>query len=189
MIRDLIEQSRTCRRFQQAEPIEAKLLEDFIDLARLSPCGANLQPLKYKISNKPGLNAKIFKHLAWAGYLTDWEGPQEGERPPAYIIILADTTIKKIVGCDHGIAAQSIMLGACEKGLRGCILGSINRKGLAEDVGLPSTMEVLLVIALGKPAEKVVLEEVGSDGNIEYWRDLEGIHHVPKRKLKDIILK
>ena len=95
MLRDLIVKNRSCRRFLESERIEPEVLKDLIDLARLSPSGSNLQPLKYIISNEPTMNAKIFPHLGWAGYLTDWEGPVEGERPAAYIIILGDTSIKK----------------------------------------------------------------------------------------------
>lgn len=189
MIKNLVKKNRSYRRFQEGETIDRKILEELVDLARLVPNAANMQPLKYFISNTPKTNDKIFPHLSWAGYLTDWEGPEEGERPPAYIIILGDTDIKKVFGCDHGIAAQTILLGAVEKDLSGCIIGSINRKGLQKDLKIKTTLEVLLVIALGKANEKIVLESVQLDGSIEYWRDENDIHHVPKRKLKDIIVK
>jgi nitroreductase len=159
-----------------------------VDLARLSASGANLQPLKYILSCDPEKNDLVFPHLSWAGYLEDWDAPPEGERPSAYIIILGDKSIKPSFGCDHGIAAQSILLGATEMGLGGCIIGSIQREKLRKALGFPYDYEVLLVIALGKPKERVVLEEVGPEGSIKYWRDEEGTHHVPKRALNDIIL-
>ncbi len=189
MLKDLIIKSRSCRRFIENERIDLKFLKQLIDLARISPSGANLQPLKYIVSNKPSTNKKIFPNLAWAGYLTDWEGPQQGERPSAYIIVLGDTSIKRVIECDHGIAAQTILLGACEQGVAGCIIGSINRKNLHRDLKISSSYEILLILALGRSNEKVKLETVGSDRNIKYWRDENGVHHVPKRKLKDIILK
>ncbi len=147
-----------------------------------------MQPLKYVLSCEPQKNALIFPHLAWAGYLKDWPGPCEGERPSAYIIILGDTRISKSFGCDHGIAAQSILLGATERGLGGCIIGTVQREQLHKALDIPSAYQILLVLALGKPKEKVVLESVGPDGNIKYWRDSKGVHHVPKRALDDIIL-
>jgi nitroreductase len=188
MIRDLVQTNRSFRRFYQDVKIEIETLREIVDLARLSASAANLQPLKYIISNIPEKNAAIFKHLAWAGYLKDWPGPDEGERPSAYIIVLADTRIAKSAGCDHGIACQSILLGAVEKGLGGCIIGSVNRKDLREDLVIPDYLEILLVVALGRPRETVAIEEVGTDGNIRYWRDKEGVHHVPKRKLDHIII-
>jgi nitroreductase len=124
----------------------------------------------------------------WAGYLTDWSGPAEGEKPSAYMVILGDKNIAESFSCDHGIAAQSIMLGAVEKGLGGCIIASINKKELTRVLNIPSHYEILLVLALGKPSETVVIENVESDGDIKYWRDSDDIHHVPKRLLDDLII-
>ena len=188
MIRDLIEKTRSYRRFYQDHTIELETLKELVDLARLSAAAGNLQPLKYMLSNEPQSNAKILQHLGWAGYLRDWPGPSEGEQPAAYIIVLGDTHICKSFGCDHGIACQNILLGAGEKGLGGCMIGSVNREKLREDLNIPEHFEILLVVALGKPKETVVLETVGPDGDIKYWRDSEEVHHVPKRKLEDIIV-
>lgn len=188
MLKDLITKNRSYRRFYQEVKIDHSILEELIDLARLSPSGANLQPLKYIISNKPEKNEMIFQDLKWAGYLKDWDGPKEGEKPSAYIIILGDNDISKNFMCNHGIASQSILLGATEKGLGGCILGGINRDDLKNKLNIPDNYEILLVIALGKPKETVVLEELKDNGSIKYWRDENNVHHVPKRKLEDIIL-
>ena len=188
MIRDLVMKNRTYRRFFQEVAIERQTLRGLVDLARLSAAAANMQPLKYILSCEPQKNALIFPHLAWAGYLKDWPGPCEGERPSAYIIILGDTQITQSFGCDHGIAAQSILLGATERGLGGCIIGTVQRQKLRKALDIPSGYQILLVLALGKPRETVVIETVGSAGDIKYWRDSEGLHHVPKRALDDIIL-
>lgn len=187
-IRELVLKNRSYRRFYQNEKIERTLLEELVDLARLSSSGANLQPLKYVLSNEPDKNEIIFRHLKWAAYLKDWNGPEEGEKPSAYIIVLGDKEISGNFFWDHGIACQSILLGACEKGLGGCMFGSVDKKGLAEKLDIPERYEILVVIALGKPKEKVVLEDLNETGDIKYWRDENGVHHVPKRKLKDIIL-
>ncbi|UCF01129.1 MAG: nitroreductase family protein [Deltaproteobacteria bacterium] len=188
MLRDLIEKTRSYRRFHQDHTIELETLRELVDLARLSAAAGNLQPLKYMLSNEPERNDTIFQNLAWAGYLKDWSGPGEGEQPSAYIIVLGDARICKSFGCDHGIACQNIMLGAVEKGLGGCMIGSVNRERLRKNLNIPDHFEILLVVALGKPKETVVLETVGPDGDIKYWRDSEGMHHVPKRSLEDIIV-
>jgi len=188
MIRDLILKNRSYRRFDQKVAVGIETLRELVDLARLSASGGNLQPLKYILSCDPQRNALIFSHLAWAGYLEDWPGPSEGERPSAYIIMLGDTEISRSFGYDAGIAAQSILLGATEKGLGGCIIGSIDREGLRKALEIPPRYEILLVLALGKPRERVVIETVGPDGDIRYWRDREGVHHVPKRPLDEIII-
>jgi nitroreductase len=189
VIEDLIRKNRSYRRFHQDVSVSMETLRDLVNLARLSASGANLQPLKYVISSNPKTNAKIFPHTRWAGYLKDWDGPDEGERPAAYVIILGDKEIRSSFGCDHGIAAQSIMLGASERGLGGCILGALDRTALREALDIPERYEILLALALGEPKETVVLEEIGPDGDIKYYRDENGVHHVPKRSLEELILQ
>ena len=189
MLEDLVRKNRSYRRFHQDVSVDLGTLRALLNLARLSASGSNLQPLKYIISCQPETNARIFLHTRWAGYLKDWPGPAEGERPAAYIVILGDTEIRKSFGCDHGIAAQSIMLGATERGLGGCMIGSIDKGGLRQVLDIPDHYEILLILALGKPKETVVLEEVGPDGSVKYYRDADGVHHVPKRPLDELILR
>jgi nitroreductase len=188
MFKSLVLKNRSYRRFHQDEPISRGSLRELVDLARLSASAANRQPLKYFLSCEPGQNAIIFPYLGWAGYLKDWDGPVEGERPSAYIVMLGDKTISANFGCDHGIAAQSILLGAAENGLGGCMIGSVRKPELAHSLRIPDNYEILLVIALGKPKETVVIEPLGPDGDIKYWRDAQAVHHVPKRALDDIII-
>jgi nitroreductase len=189
MIKDLILKNRSYRRFHEEYKIKLSTLKELINLARLSASGANRQPLKYIISSDSATNKKIFPYLAWAGYLKDWDGPMEGERPSGYIIILGDKNISPSFGCDHGIAAQSILLGAAEEGLGGCMIGSIERNNLRNAFNISDNFEILLVIALGKPKEEIILEEMESNGDIKYYRDNKTIHHVPKRKLQDVIIR
>jgi nitroreductase len=188
VIKELIAANRSYRRFFESEAVSCETLRELVDLARLSASGANRQPLKYLLSCTPERNELIFPCLAWAGYLKDWPGPAEGERPAAYIVILGDTKIGASFGVDHGIAAQSILLGATERGLGGCIIASIQRQALSKVLDIDPRYEILLVLALGKPKETVVVEPVGPDGDIKYWRDADGVHHVPKRALHELIL-
>lgn len=188
MLRDLVLKNRSFRRFYQDSVIDPRVLEDLVDLARLTASAGNKQPLKYIISSDREQNKKIFSTLAWAGYLKDWPGPEEGERPAGYIIMLGDTDIANSFNYDNGIAAQTIMLGAAEKGLGGCMIISVQREKLREYLNIPPRFEIVLVMALGKPKETVVLEDIGPEGDVKYWRDEDRKHHVPKRLLKDIIL-
>ena len=188
MLKDLVRKNRSYRKFQQDVPIEMETLRELVDLARLSASALNMQPLKYMLSCDPQKNALISPLLGWAAFLKDWPGPAEGERPSAYIIVLGDKEISQGFGCDHGIAAQSILLGATEKGLGGCMIATVKRQELSQVMGIAPQYEILLVIALGKPGETVVIDTVGADGNTRYWRDSENVHHVPKRALDDIII-
>jgi nitroreductase len=187
MIYDFIKKNRSCRRYYQDLAINEEQLKHLVELARLSASAANLQPLKFILSWTPGKNSLIFPCLAWANYLKDWKGPEEGERPSGYITILGDKDITENFSCNHGIAAQSILLGAVESGFGGCIIASIQRDRLRSELKIPEKYEILLVIALGVSKELIVIEEV-KDGNIKYWRDEKDIHHVPKRPLSEIIL-
>jgi nitroreductase len=184
----LIVKTRSYRRFHQNVPITAYQLRDLVNLARLSASGGNKQPLKFILSCTPEKNALIFPCLHWAAYLGEWNGPAEGERPAAYIIILCDHDVAQGPGCDHGIAAQSIMLGAVELGFGGCMLGALDRGQLREALAIPDRFDIALVLALGKPRETVLLEPM-KDGRFEYWRDERGFHHVPKRALTELILE
>lgn len=185
-VSELVYKNRSYRRFRQDQKIGRPVLEELVDLARICASGANLQPLKYMLFCDEESCGRIFPHLAWAGYLKEWPGPAEGERPAAYIVILGDTQVSKNFGCDHGIAAQTILLGAAERGLGGCMIGAIQRTDLAQELGLEDAYEFLLVIALGVPAETVQL--VPATDSIRYYRDAEDVHCVPKRSLSEIIL-
>lgn len=187
MLKDLILKSRSYRRFFQNNEIPRQTLEDLVSLARITPSAANKQPLKFVLANSPEKNELIFKTLAWAGYLPEWKGPEEGEKPSAYIVVLGDRQISTKYYADPGIVMQTILLGAVEKGYGGCIFASINRPSLAAALSLPGQYEILYVIALGKPLETVVLEDMKND-DVKYWRDGDGVHHVPKRKMDELIL-
>lgn len=184
---DLIVKNRSYRRFDQSYIFSREQLIQLVNLARLSASARNQQSLKYYISNIDTINAQIFECLGWAGYLTNWDGPKEGERPSAYIVMLNDNNICKNHFCDEGIAAQSILLGAVEQNLGGCIIASVKKEPLRKILNLQDNLEILQVIALGKPIENIMLEPI-ANGDYKYWRDTEGNHHVPKRDVDEIIV-
>ncbi|MFP4474377.1 MAG: nitroreductase family protein [Desulfatibacillaceae bacterium] len=188
-IRELAYANRSCRRFDQSHRIDMAVLEELVDIARVCPSAANLQPLKYAVVNEDNVCARVFENLFWAAYLKDWAGPEEGERPSAYIVILHDKSVSPGVDCDHGITAQTMLLAAREKGLAGCMLGAVRKPEVMQALNLPETLNILLVLALGKPAEDVVIESVGADGDIRYYRGDDERHHVPKRALSEILLR
>jgi len=187
-LKDIVFRTRSCRRFDETHRIDYKTLEELIDLARLSASGANRQPLKYLIYNSLDNCDRVFPSIVWAAYLRDWDGPEQGERPSAYIIVLGDKTLAEGFGVDHGIAAQSIMLGATESGLGGCMIASIRREQLRSELKIPERYEILLILALGKPVENIIIDRI-KDGDVKYWRDSDKNHHVPKRPLDELIIK
>lgn len=189
MLKDLVTRCRSFRRFHEDVKISTEELKELVDLARLTPSTANSQALKFRLCNTPEETEKVFDTLGWAGALPDWDGPEKGERPSAYIIILCDLSIGKNKLHDDGIVAQTIMLGAVEKGYGGCMLGNVQRSRLAEALQIDTEKySIDLVLALGKPKEEVVLVPVKEDGDVRYYRDENQVHYVPKRRLEDLIV-
>lgn len=186
--KNLVTGARSFRRFEEEKEITVEQLKVLADLGRLSPSGANLQPLKYILVSKEEVREKVFSCLGWAGYLKDWDGPVKGERPAGYIILLRDKGIAAKPGIDEGIAAQSIFLGAAAMGIKGCFIGNIKKAELTEKLAIEEGYEIELVIALGYPKEEVIIEGI-KEGDVKYWRDEKGVHHVPKRSLQEVIVK
>jgi nitroreductase len=186
---DLVKKNRSCRRYVQSEKMDRETLTELVELARFSASGGNMQPLRFILSCDEEKNAKVFSCLKWAMMLKDWEGPAEGERPSAYIVIVRDKNMNTPNNLDAGIMAQSMLLGAVERGYGGCMFGAVNKPLLSELLGIDKEKyEIALVIALGKPGEEIIIDDIGSGQDTKYYRDKDDVHHVPKIKLKDLII-
>ena len=187
MLKDLLLKNRSYRRFDQSSIVPMRLLREMVEAARLSASARNMQPLRYMLFNDSNSCGKIFPTLAWAGYMKEWPGPGDGERPSAYIVQLGDLDLTNDWWCDDGIAAQSMLLTAVEQEFGGCIIGSVQREKLRTILNISERYKIIQVLALGKPAEEVVIDEIAND-DIKYWRDKEDIHHVPKRGIDELII-
>jgi len=130
MLKELVQYSRSYRRFDHSAPVSMRTLEELVELARLCPSAANRQPLRFILSTAPADNEAIFACLKWAAYLTDWDGPAPAERPTAYIVMINTAREWEFARFDLGIMAQTMLLGAVEKGLGGCMIGALNRDRL-----------------------------------------------------------
>ena len=184
MFYEKITSRRTIRKYSRKE-VPKEILVKCVDAARLSPSGANRQPLKYMAVNDQNLLKEVFSTLSWVGYLPDYQ-PSEEEMPGAYIVILLDKTIRENPGHDAGIAAMSISMVAYDEGFGSCILGAVDREKLRKILNVPEDLDIVLVVSLGYSAENPVVDEI-KDDNIKYWLDENGVLHVPKRHLKDIV--
>lgn len=182
MLKDLVVKNRSYRRWHEDEAISHETLVEFIDFARLCGSAANQQGLKFIISDDAEKNALIFP------YLKIDNDPVEGERAAAYIVILEDKNFKGWTHVDLGISAQTIMLAATEKGYGGVMIGAINGPGLKKALRLPDHLGVVLVLAIGKTIEEVIVEPQ-EPGTVAYqWWETKDIRHVPKRSLEEIIV-
>lgn len=187
-LKELLLKNRSYRRFDESKRMTESELKEFVEMTRFCASGRNAQALKYVLVFEKAMCERLFPLLSWAGYLTDWDGPQEGERPVAYMVQVLDTRIVENCLCDDGIQAQTILLSAVEHGRGGCLIKAFKNDALHKLLQLPDYFKILYVIALGTPVEKVVLERMqGND--YKYWRDAEGVHHVPKRDVEDLIVR
>lgn len=190
-MQEIIARTRSFRRFVEKERISRDTLYELIDLARLGGSARNGQVWQYMVASDPEICGKIFPFLGWAGYLPDWKGPVEGERPSAYILCFLNRNWLKgpesWAQFDLGIATQNLLLGAMEKRIGGCRIAAFN-PNLASMFKVPDHLELSLVIALGKPRETVIIEECKDDDDIRYWRDEKEVHHVPKRSFSSCLL-
>ncbi|MDH3347869.1 MAG: nitroreductase family protein [Desulfobulbaceae bacterium] len=191
-LKTLIQRTRTVRRFQEKETPPGKVWEEILEVLKLGGSARNLQVLKYMLVCNEELRQKIFPLLGWAGYLEQWPGPASGERPAAYLICLLDTSLsigtEREAYCDLGIATQNFLLAASAQAIYGCRIASFSEEKIHNLLQLESHLKPILIIALGYRAEETVLESVGSDGNIRDWRDNNGVHHIPKRSLTEIMV-
>lgn len=186
MLKDLVLKNRSYRRFYEEKEISMETLESLVELARLTPSGGNTQSGRFVLINDRACNALVYKNIKWAGYYQDWNGPIEGERPSAYIIMLSPEG--KNLANDDGIKGQTMLLGAAELGLGGCFIGNVERTSLKNDLKLPEGYTVSLVIALGYPKEEVELRTITSSDDIKYYREGE-LQCVPKIVAEDLILR
>lgn len=191
MFKDLVMQNRSYRGYDETRKVTREELLELVDLTRYTASTANTQPLKYYISCSGEETAEIQKLTKWAGALPHLGLPYPGTRPTAFIVICLDEDIAKgpMFLRDVGIAAQTMLLAAAEKGLGGCMIGSFSKDELKALLHLPEKVEPNLVIAIGKPSEHIVLTGIGADGSTRYYRNEAGtVHYVPKRSLEDILL-
>lgn len=189
----LVASNRTYRRFDASRRVERDTLVKLVDLARMCASGRNLQPLRYRLVTEQSELDEVFKTLKWAGYYTDWDGPSESERPVAYMVQCLDTDLTANPLCDEGLQLEAITLGACTMGLRTCIIKAFNPDHVVSTLGLTDNMKPCYVLAIGYPAEEVRLEELpdslASDAEAyRYYRTADGVHHVPKRTLSQLII-
>lgn len=186
MLKDLVIKNRSYRRFYQDRAVTCEQLKELINIGRFTASGANRQPVRYILSYDSQKNEDIFRCLRWAGYLENWSGPEEGEKPAAYIVMVEPAGVS--APYDEGIIGQTILLAATEQGLGGCFIANIDRKMLRNVLHVEEQYDIKMVIALGYPKEEVVLEEISETDDIKYYRDTKKIHHVPKIRLEDLIL-
>ena len=187
----LVKKNRSYRKYKESEPVSKEQLKGFVNAARFTASSVNLQPLRYLLSNEQKTNQKIFAHTKWARLLKNYDGPEIGERPSAYVVVVQDKKVAENTQrflVDVGIVSQTILLAAVEAGLGGIMIRNFVAEDLARELELEERYVPMMILAIGVPDEEIILEEIEEGCSTAYYRDEKNIHHVPKRKLDDILL-
>lgn len=191
MFKDLVKLNRSYRGYDETYVMTKEVLLDLVDCARLSPSSVNAQPFKYFLAFEKETVRKIQSLTKWARALPDMELPHKGMCPTGFIVICQDLNIGESLARyqkDVGIVAQTILLAATEKDLGGCMIGNFGAEPVKEALELDEHLMPVLIIALRKPNEKIVLKDIETGEDTTYYRDEDDVHYVPKRKLSDIII-
>ncbi len=184
MFKELLKETRSVRRYEENREIDRDTLVEIAESLRYCPSAANLQRVRIAIITGD-LCQGVFDTLSFAAYLRPWVRPEEGERPVAYMVLMTKTEPDTNLAIDCGIAAEAIALSAREKGIGYCMFRSFNAENLTRVLGKEGYTSVL-VISLGYPKERVEIED--ATDSLKYYRDENGVHHVPKLPLEDLIL-
>lgn len=190
MFKDLVTKNRSYRGFDESFKITRQQLIDMVDHARLAPSSVNMQPFKYFLACEKEIVDKIQPCTGWARALPELNLPREGSRPTAFIVICQDLSINDSIARfqkDVGIVAQTILLSAVEKDIVGCMIGNFSPAKVSETLGFEENITPVLIIGLGKGDETIIIKEIENGENVNYYRDEQDVHYVPKRKLSDII--
>ena len=182
----LLRKNRSHRAFDTSYIVAMRQLETIVAVNPKLPSGRNAQTLRFKLLDAQSGGEDFCRYLHLGGYLPELHLPAPGTEPKAFIIICSTEPESPIVDIDLGISLQSMALKAVEIGLNALIVKAFNKKEIKETLGLPS--DPLAVLAIGKGTETIVLDEVPAGSDLRYYRDADGIHHVPKITVSDLLI-
>lgn len=186
---ELLKRNRSYRRFDRSVRPSQEIMASWIEGLRYTASARNIQPLKYLLVTDDALCHTLSQSVVWAGYLVEWAGPCENERPTAFVVQLLDTRLASNARFDEGLHLEALGLMAVESGFGACIFLSFDPKGIATMLDLPEHLMPISLVAIGKPIEQVEVRDVDAEANIRYYRDEEGRHYVPKRKREELIYR
>ena len=191
MILDLIKKNRSCRGFDPNRRVTREEMDYILECARFGPNSMNKQAIKFYIARDEDTVAAIQPLTGWAKQLPQMQLPHPGKYPTAFVVVCLDKTISDSVPMfirDASIAAQNMLLAATELGLGGCMVGSFRAGDLCRTLNLKEQFQPLLVVAIGKPDETIVLTEAQPGANTAYYRDEQDVHYVPKRSARELVI-
>ena len=179
----LLLKNRSYRGFDGSYAVLPRQLDTIVAVNTKIGSGMNAQRLRFRCVCDAAESARVLSCIKLAGAHPEWGLPLQGAQPAAYIIVCATCAENPIVDIDLGMSLEAMTLKAVEMGLGGVIVRNFNAGALREALSLP--LDPLIVLALGKPAERIELVPVHAGDSLAYYRR-DGIHYVPKLCLEDI---
>ena len=182
-LESLLKRNRSYRGFDAARPVSREDLLGLLEVVPWVGSGNNAQPLRFRLVC--GEEATLVHPLVKLGAALPQEHlPHGGEEPSAYIVVCSDSS-GRAVDIDLGIAAQSILLRAVERGLGGIFILNFRADALQEALSLP--LPPLAVLGIGKPLERIFLLPARPGDSLAYYRK-DGAHFVPKLPVEDLLI-
>ena len=181
----LVAKNRSYRGYDNSFTVREDQLRRIMEVVPACPSARNQQVLRLR----PVLAAeadKVLPHIRLGGALRDMKLPLPGTEPRAFIVICSTTAEDKYVNMDIGIIAQTMLLQATEIGLNGICIGAFDHAAVQQSLELQ--YEPLLIVAIGKGAEKIQMVDISEGESHNYYRQ-DGVHFVPKLPLDKIVIK
>jgi nitroreductase len=180
----LLSKNRSYRSYDKSFTVRADQLRSIIEVNTKIASARNEQTLRFRpvLSNEAN---QVLPHIRMGAALPDLQLPPKDFEPQSFIVVCSTKTPTQYTYIDLGISAQSMLLRAVEIGLNGICIAAFDKNAIKSELQLP--FEPLLVIAIGKGAERIQLVEAVDKNRLNYYRK-DGIHYVPKLEIDDIII-
>lgn len=181
----LVAKNRSYRGFDNSFVVRADQLRRILEVVPACPSARNQQVLRFRAVLADEAD-KVLPFIRLGSALKDIKLPLPGAEPRAFIVICSTATEDKYVNMDIGIVAQTMLLQATEIGLNGICIGAFDHAAVQKSLELP--FEPLLIVAIGKGAERIRMVDITEGESHNYYR-VDGVHYVPKLTLEEIVIK
>jgi nitroreductase len=144
---EAIQERRSIRSYED-KPVEREKMEKILEAGRLAPSAKNVEPWHF-IAVTNAAKRKVLSGGTWAKFLS---------QSPLVIVACGDKKASpNWYAIDVALAVENMVLTAVSMGLGTCCVGSFNEKDVKSALKIPENFEVLIMLAVGYPGNKVDL--------------------------------
>ena len=181
----LLEKNRSTRGYDASFIVRKDQLRRIVSVNTRVASARNRQPLRFRLVTSEEAH-KVLPYIRMGSALCEMNLPLPGHEPNAFIVVCSVIEPRQSTYIDLGISVQSMLLQAVEIGLNGLCIMSFDKERIVSELNLPH--EPLMVVAIGKGAERFRLVDVDTSASRDYYRE-EGVHCVPKLVLDELIIE